>query len=120
MGRAGVAVDAPMFAATVSIDAGVKADIRAVVVGNDGLGRIGEKLSVGRRDFVVAVGWLRDPLDGFEAILRIAGRSSTAHPTRRFHANLSGGCWCRWGSAVCGGAGAAALAAAAVLVSCAR
>src|SRR4030095_15109142 len=74
-----------MFAATVSIDAGVKADIRAVVISNDVLGPIGEKLSVGRRDVVVAVGWLRDALDGFKAILRIAGRSTTARPTRGSH-----------------------------------
>src|SRR4029453_11320450 len=39
-----------MLASTISIDAGVKADIRAVIVGNDALGSIVEKLSQGGRN----------------------------------------------------------------------
>src|SRR5262245_32884795 len=109
-----------MLAAAVGVDARVKANIRAVVVGNDALGRIVEKLCQGRRCLVV-VRQLRDPLDCFEAILGIAGRAPAAHSTRSVHLIYPAA----WGAAGAagggvGGAGAAAWAAAAVLVSCAR
>src|SRR5262245_30250684 len=108
-----------MLAAAVGVDARVKADIRAVVVGNDALGRIVEKLCQGRRCLVV-IRQLRDPLDGFEAILGIAGRAPAAHSTRSFHRTYPAA----WGgaeaAAAAGAAGASVLAAAATLVSCAR
>ena len=47
MCRASVAIDAAMFAAAVGVDARIKAYIRALIVGNDALGSIVEKLSEG-------------------------------------------------------------------------
>ena len=49
MGRAGVAVDAAMLAAAVSIDAGVKANVRAVIVGNDATWSHREKIECGEK-----------------------------------------------------------------------
>src|SRR5262245_46889105 len=110
-----------MLAAAVGVDARIKADIRAVVVGDDALGRIVEKLCQGRRCLVVVVRQLRDSFDCFEAILGIAGRSSAAHSTRSLH-RIYPAAWGGAGAAAAGvgAAGAAPLAAAASLVSCAR
>src|SRR5215470_12808857 len=103
-----------MLAAAIRVDASVKADIRAVVVGDDALGAIVEKLCQGRGCIVVVVRQLRDPLDCFEAIPGIAGRSPAVHSTRSFHRIYPPA----WGGA--GAAGASVLAAAATFVSCAR
>src|SRR5262245_66521591 len=91
-----------MLAAAIRVDAGVKADIRAVIVGNDALGGIVEKLCQGRGCIVVVVRQIRDPLDCFEAIPGIAGRSPAVQSTRSFHRTYPSA----WG-----GAGAAAPAA---------
>src|SRR5262249_19247196 len=47
-------VRAPMFASAIRIDAGVEADVGAIVVGDDGAGVVGEKLRGGGGGFV---GW---------------------------------------------------------------
>ena len=77
VGGARITVDTAMFAAAIGIDAGVEADIRAIVVGDDGFGRIGMELS-GRRGNLVDLCGLRNQLDRLEAILRIRYRSAAA------------------------------------------
>src|SRR5215475_16179139 len=106
-----------MLAAAVRVNARVKADIRAVIVGDDALRSIVEKLCQGRRCLVGIVRQLRDSLDCFEAILGIACRAPAAHSTRSFHRIYPAA----WGgaAAAAGAAGASVLAAAASLVSCA-
>ena len=59
MSRARVAVDAAMLTAAVGVDTGVKADVRAVVVSDDRLGTIGEKMRMGGRNLVAAFRGLR-------------------------------------------------------------
>ena len=86
-----------MLAATISIDAGVKADIRAVIVSNDALGSIVEELSQGRGNLIVVVRQLRDPLDGSQSdswdCWPIPGRALHAE----LSSNLSGSLGRRWG-----------------------
>src|SRR5262249_706753 len=108
-----------MLAAAVRVDARVKADIRAVVVGDDALGRIVEKLCQGRRCLVGVVRQLRDSLDGLEAILGIAGRSPTAHSTR-IHGIYPAAAGVVGAADGVGAAGWAAFTAATLLASCAR
>src|SRR5215471_7986451 len=109
-----------MLTAAIRVDARVKADIRAVVVGDDALRGIVEKLCQGRRCLVVVVRQLRDPFDCFEAILGIAARSPAAHPTQSFHRIYPPACGGAGAAVAAVAAGASVLAAAATLVSCAR
>ena len=83
VGRPGVAVDAAVLAAAIGIDARVEADVGAVVVGDDALGSIVEKLWWSRPGNLSSnsgsARWSRNDFLG------IAGRSAAAHSTRSFH-----------------------------------
>ena len=69
-----VTINATVLAAAVGIDAGVEADVRAVVVGQDAGGAVVEKLRA-RPGMGFAVLGVRIPfeVEGFEAIGRIGG-----------------------------------------------
>ena len=85
MRRTGVAINTAMLAATIGINAGIEADIGAVVEGDQRFGTVGIELSVGGGS-VTAILWrLGHPLDRFETVFRIGRRTAAAQRRRRIH-----------------------------------
>jgi len=69
----GVAIDAAMLTATIGIHTGTEADIRAVIVGDDGGGVVHEEL---RAEQVVVLGipfLIALQMDLLKAVRRVAG-----------------------------------------------
>ena len=87
MERTGIAVNAPVFAATIWVDAGFEPDIRAVVPRDNGAGAVLEKLGSRKRFlFRVPIGI---PLQGksLEPVGRVANRpTGTGRSCGVFHA----------------------------------
>src|SRR6516164_3276713 len=86
MSGAGIAIDAAVLAAAIGIDAGVEADIGAVVVGNDCARRISKELS-SRRGAIRFGFRVRFILKQLKTIGRIR-RSPAAADWRQFRCHV--------------------------------
>ena len=72
MGNSGVAITASMFTATIWIDARIKGNIRAVIVGNDADALVAEKLGARQRILGGIPVGIRFELNSLKPVNRIA------------------------------------------------
>ena len=76
MRRTSVAVNAPMTASPVGVDAGVEAKIGTIVLGDDRTRSVSQIDGLGSRFFSIRPSGLRLDLDLLEAVFGIARRST--------------------------------------------
>src|SRR5207253_299783 len=77
--RAGIAIGAAMLAAAIGIDADLKADVRAVVAGDDGAGDVAEELRVRRGALIRADVRVRLVMQGVEPVRCVLRRAASAN-----------------------------------------
>src|SRR5712691_6191070 len=85
MKRPLIAIDAPMLTAAVRIDAGFKPDIRTVIVGDDGGGRVLEEVGAGQRVPIWIPIRIRFEVNLFEAIGRVAAGAASGNGIANWH-----------------------------------